>query len=128
MHVREVKRGDSIWVENHWGEFEKHPVIGVETYRISIPRQRFSKASGWEVSHGLNDELFKSKTRHRHRIHNGDGILYTDEYVASYRRKQQAMAQQTEAIYTLLNTSPVLWRRLTMEQLSQIQEWLHERP
>lgn len=128
MHVNDVQVGDTIWVENHWGEFEKHPVKSVEVYRLAIPRQRFGKASGWEVTHGWNDEFFKTKTRHRHRIHNGDGELYTDELVAGYRRKQQAMAEQTEAIYTLLNTSPVLWRRLTQEQLSQIQEWLDAKP
>lgn len=125
-HVKELVAGDEVWVENHYGEFELHPVVAVEAYRIVIPRQRFSKKTGWEKVYTLSRRDLTSGNRHPHRIHNGDGLLYTTEYIRGLKRKSETLHQQTELIYKLMRLSPVLWRKLTVQQLIQIEQWLEE--
>lgn len=126
--VNEVLPGDVLWVENHWGDFEKQRVVAVERYRVVIPGKRFAKKTGWEILYKSSRADLLAGIRDRYRIHNGDGVLYTDEYVQHYRKRQALAAQQTELIYSLLRTSPVLWRRLTLDQLEQIKDWLYEEP
>ena len=125
MRVDEAKKGDLIWVENHWGDFEKTKVLAAEPYKVVTTGKRFSKKTGWEIIYKTNRLDLLAGIRDRYRIHNGDGELYSDEYVAHYQKRQKATAMQTELIYTLLRTSPVKWRNLSLEQLTQIKDWLN---
>lgn len=123
-HVNELTPGDQIYVENHWGEFEIHRVIVADRFHITLTKQRFMRKSGWEVSYRLSRKDLTSGKRNRHRIHWGDGKLFTPEQVAHYARYQIEEAKRTELIYSAIRTSPVLWRNLSTKQLETIHDWL----
>ena len=113
-----IARGDDIWVENHYGEFEKRTVVKVTKYQVITRNQRFSITTGWEYAY--KDKALKTGARHRSRIHNGDGVLYTQDYINKLTRRKQMIAQQTELIYTILSLSPDRWRRFDNDKLTQL--------
>lgn len=123
-HVSELVKGDSLYVENHYGDFELNTVVGVSRYHVTVSKQRFMKSSGWEILYWPSRKDLLSGKRNKHRIHFGDGKLFTQALVDHYSRAQRIERYRTELIYTALRTSPVLWRNLSTEQLEQINQWL----
>lgn len=124
-HVTELVRGDDVYVENHWGEFEIRRVVAADKWRLTVVGQRFMKKSGWETLYWPTRKELTSGKRNRHRVHFGDGLLFTPERVQRYMQSQLDDAVRTELIYKALRTSPVLWRHLSIEQLQSINQWLN---
>lgn len=125
-HVSELFPGDDIYVENHWGEFEHHTVVAAPKFHIVVTGQRFMRKSGWEILYWPSRKDLLSGKRNRHRIHFGDGLLFTQAQVDHYSRSQRLEAQRTELIYSAIRTSPIIWRRLSIEQLETIHNWLKD--
>lgn len=122
--MNDLTPGDEVLIENHWGDFEVRKVVAVDKWRLTVTGGRFAKKSGWETLYYLTYEDIKTGKRDRHRVHMGDGKLFTPEKIAHFTRSQVEEAKRTELIYSALRLSPVLWRKLSIEQLETIHEWL----
>lgn len=109
-------------VENHFGEMYIREVRGVDKYAVYLPRQSFSKKTGWEL---VRDGLLVEGRAIRDRIHDGNGNLFTEE---DQENRKKLMAPHWDRINLLIEIQMIptgQWLSLSMESLEEIKRILY---